>query len=215
MAVVYITTNKINGKQYIGSDSNNDSYYYGSGVNLKKAIKKYGKKNFSKRVIWEGKTKEVRKVEEWWCNWYDVENNQLYYNATNKGTGLPKGVSINKKPISQFTLLGKHIKDWDSTNDARKKLGIKTIHCCLHNQQKSAGGFLWCWKGEKPTKEYVDGRYNRKSQHVLQYNLDMNFIKEWKSSHQIQKTLNIDAATIKWSCEKGKKTNGYYFKYKL
>jgi hypothetical protein len=41
--VVYCITNKINGKKYIGSDSNNNPEYYGSGVYIKQSLKKYGK----------------------------------------------------------------------------------------------------------------------------------------------------------------------------
>ena len=44
--VIYKTTNLINGKIYIGKDSNNNEHYIGSGVKLLKAIKKYGRSNF-------------------------------------------------------------------------------------------------------------------------------------------------------------------------
>ena len=50
---IYKITNTINGKIYIGkhqTENINDSYF-GSGVTLEKAIKKYGKQYFKKEVI--------------------------------------------------------------------------------------------------------------------------------------------------------------------
>lgn len=38
--IIYLTTNLINNKKYIGSTNNNNPYYLGSGVYLNKAIKK-------------------------------------------------------------------------------------------------------------------------------------------------------------------------------
>lgn len=51
--VVYLTTNMINGKQYIGLDKKNNPSYLGSGLMLKRAIKKYGRANFVKEILQE------------------------------------------------------------------------------------------------------------------------------------------------------------------
>ena len=50
---VYQITNLINNKKYIGKHSGelNDSYL-GSGENVKNAIKKYGKENFRKDILY-------------------------------------------------------------------------------------------------------------------------------------------------------------------
>lgn len=50
---VYIITNKIDNKRYIGKHTteNLDDKYFGSSVYLKNAIKKYGKENFTKEII--------------------------------------------------------------------------------------------------------------------------------------------------------------------
>ncbi len=49
----YITTNLINGKQYVGMHSTNnvDDGYLGTGKLILKAIKKYGKDNFKREII--------------------------------------------------------------------------------------------------------------------------------------------------------------------
>ena len=39
--IVYITTNLINGKKYIGSNSTDNPNYKGGGIGITKAIKKY------------------------------------------------------------------------------------------------------------------------------------------------------------------------------
>jgi hypothetical protein len=52
--LVYLTTNHINNKIYVGVHSTyNLSYnYLGSGVKLLQAIKKYGKENFSRQILY-------------------------------------------------------------------------------------------------------------------------------------------------------------------
>lgn len=51
--IVYVTTNNLNGKIYVGSHATNnlDDGYLGSGKVLKQAIKKYGRESFSREVI--------------------------------------------------------------------------------------------------------------------------------------------------------------------
>ena len=48
---IYKITNNLNGKIYIGKDSHDNPNYFGSGVLIKRAIKKYGKENFTKEVV--------------------------------------------------------------------------------------------------------------------------------------------------------------------
>ena len=86
--VIYITTNLINGKQYIGRDSHNNPNYYGSGPAIKNAIKKYGKENFKKEIIEECSSFEnLVEREEYWLNYYDAGNNKTFYNLHNYGKG--------------------------------------------------------------------------------------------------------------------------------
>jgi len=87
--VIYITTNLINGKQYIGRDSHNNPNYYGSGPAIKNAIKKYGKENFKKEIIEECSSFEnLVEREEYWLNYYDAGDNPSFYNLQNSGKGV-------------------------------------------------------------------------------------------------------------------------------
>ena len=57
-----------------------------------------------------------------------------------------KGISRNKKPIIQYSLKMKKIKEWPSISEATKKTKITSIGDCVRNRQKRAGQFIWKYK---------------------------------------------------------------------
>jgi group I intron endonuclease len=75
---IYITTNKINGKRYIGQHRSKDwdSTYIGSGILLKKAIQKYGKENFTCfPLVWAWNKEELNQLEISYIKHYQPEYN--------------------------------------------------------------------------------------------------------------------------------------------
>ncbi len=48
---VYVVTNLINGKQYVGAEKRNNFEYFGSGRLIIEAIKEFGKENFKKEIL--------------------------------------------------------------------------------------------------------------------------------------------------------------------
>jgi len=64
--LVYKTTNLINGKIYIGKHEtyNLDDGYLGSGKLLLRAIKKYGKVNFKREILFECLTRDEMNMKE-------------------------------------------------------------------------------------------------------------------------------------------------------
>lgn len=211
--VVYITTNLKNGKKYIGSDSNNDKYYYGSGVNLKKAIKKYGKKNFKKNILWSGPKEFLREMEEYYCEYYNTQKSNLFYNCTNKGTGSIKGQPhlAKYKPIHQWDLKGNLIKNWSSYTEATRITGIQTIGSALIGKQKSAGGYIWTKENVKPIPQSEWKK--RDSKKLGQYNDNNTLIKVFKSTWSAGKEIKTDSANIRNACLNKCKAKGYYWKF--
>lgn len=77
--IVYKVTNLLSGKIYIGQDSRNRSSYYGSGIILKKAIKKYGKQNFKKEILEHCESKDhMNEREIFWIAEYKKMGHNLY-----------------------------------------------------------------------------------------------------------------------------------------
>jgi group I intron endonuclease len=86
---IYLTTNKINGKKYIGMCKNShEKLYLGSGKILKESIKKYGKENFERIVLQECDTfEELSLAEEYWIKKYNAVEDDTFYNLTSGGFG--------------------------------------------------------------------------------------------------------------------------------
>lgn len=87
---IYKTTNKINGKFYIGLSKfkpEENSDYLGSGWLIKKAINKYGKENFIKEILEECTEKEILlKQERYWISTLQSNNRIIGYNISEGGT---------------------------------------------------------------------------------------------------------------------------------
>lgn len=86
--IVYKITNLINGKIYIGKDTKNNPKYYGSGILIKKAIKKYGKNNFSKEIL-ENCSDEntLNEKEIYWISYFRNISGSCCYNIATGGEG--------------------------------------------------------------------------------------------------------------------------------
>jgi hypothetical protein len=50
------------------------------------------------------------------------------------------------KPILQYTLDGKLIKEWNSINEAIRHYNNTGIGCCVKGRNKTSGGFIWKYK---------------------------------------------------------------------
>lgn len=122
---VYLTTNLINGKQYVGSHSTNEREdgYLGSGRFFLKAIKKYGKQNFNREILKECfSTIEARNLE----SIYIEKHNTLYpngYNISPKG-----GIGFNGAILAESTKakIGKANTGKIRTAEMRKNISNAT-----------------------------------------------------------------------------------------
>lgn len=93
---VYVHTNKINGKKYVGQSSNiierwkNGGKNYFSSTKFHRAIQKYGWENFTHEILYENLNKEAaNKIERDLIKKYDFINNG--YNIQEGGyTSLTK-----------------------------------------------------------------------------------------------------------------------------
>lgn len=87
---IYLVTNNIDNKKYIGKreSSEFDKYYWGSGKYLQNAIHKYGKENFSREILaWAETKEELCRLEEEYILKYDAIDSPEYYNLTKGGIG--------------------------------------------------------------------------------------------------------------------------------
>ena len=92
--VIYKITNIINNKIYIGQKINPQKwykYYWGSGLIIKRAIKKWGRNNFKKEVVCEcSSQEELDSKEAYYIKLYEsyipeIGYNILKYGKTTKG----------------------------------------------------------------------------------------------------------------------------------
>lgn len=89
---IYITTNMVNGRRYIGQKKFNSGWqhYLGSGVLLLKAIKKYGVDNFNRGIIAIVYSKnELNQLEKQWITNYNAVKSNEFYNIADGGYENP------------------------------------------------------------------------------------------------------------------------------
>ena len=129
---IYLTTNLINGKIYVGQHACNhfDEKYKGSGVILRKAFVKYGWENFKCEILeWCETYKELNDKEEYWIAEKDSTNPEIGYNIALGGNGAPMS-EVTKKKLSEISKrLSKIIPNYGGkgrivSEETRKRISI-------------------------------------------------------------------------------------------
>lgn len=116
MGIVYLVINKVNDKKYIGADKKNNPKYFGSGLLIKKALKKYGAKNFKKVILEECEEDILYEREKHWISFFNAKNSSDFYNLVDGGKGgdyldnpiIFEKWNENRPDISKINLMRKN-----------------------------------------------------------------------------------------------------------
>ena len=141
---IYITTNLVNNKKYIGkhvADVFEPTKYIGSGRALLRAVKKYGRDKFICELLeWCNDKDSLNARERFWINKYNAIKCNLFYNISEGGDGASRG-ELN--PAKQ-EVVRKKISDNNAMNNPlyrqhlrEVKLGKKLPHTTEWNQNIS------------------------------------------------------------------------------
>ena len=122
---VYITTNLINGKRYIGAKKfdKRESWknYLGSGVILENALKKYGKKNFIKEIISiHYSYQELFNAEEKLISFCNATHSDDYYNISD-GQYSDNWAKYTKEEKEELSRKMKEGSIWNRTDKNAKE----------------------------------------------------------------------------------------------
>lgn len=205
--VIYLTTNIINGKKYIGKDTKNSPSYIGSGVLLKKAISKYGKVNFKKEIIDSASTiEELDQKEKYWIKKHNAVSDDNYYNIATGGTGGNLGELVIKK-ISNALLGHKH------SNETRKKIAKKALGRKVGEHTKQKMSISQRAINKDWLLNYSKGVENPRAKPVYQYDLEGVLVRKWDYARQAIKELGMSQSDIS-NCINGnqKTAKGFIWK---
>ena len=126
---VYLITNTLNNKKYIGkhsTDNLNDNYI-GSGIIIKQIVRKYGKNIFKKEILqFCNSEEEAFEKEKYWINFYNALQDENFYNLDQggKGRGNFTMSQETKEKISQSQK--KRFQDKQNHPIRRNKIENKT-----------------------------------------------------------------------------------------
>ena len=167
---IYKITNNINGKEYIGYKTktvNESKNYYGSGIIIKHAIKKYGKDNFSKNILYRGITSfyKLKHIEKECIRLFDTFRNG--YNLTLGGDGI-LGLKQSEKSnkLRSISMTGK--KHTEETKNLLSKLkigntnasGKRSEEFCKNISEKIKGHIPWN-KGKTECLSYSGEKHGK------------------------------------------------------
>lgn len=214
--IVYLTTNLINNKIYIGvhgtENPNEWDHYLGCAVfdnvpnsyNKRQtpfqcAVAKYGPKNFHRKTLRVfDNLQDALDLERWLVCPSFIERTDTY-NIT-LGGGIPPTL---EKRIYQYDLDGNFIKEWESIISITKNFNCNKDRIrMVIDDKRSFEASYWTeeYYEKLDTKEYRPS--SRGS--IRQYTTYGKFLKSFKNTTEAAKALDIDRSKI---------TNAIYGKY--
>ncbi len=245
---IYQITNKINHKIYIGKSVDIEERWqqhkYGnSRITISKAIKKYGRENFdfivleSINIVSLNKEEINEKLLNLEQKWIDIKKPYLKsigYNINRKAkiTYRPKNridtnIKISKikqemnhcgKPIIQYTLEGKFIREWKSAAEVERILGLfaENVSAVCMKKNKKCGNYIFRHKGDVLTDDDIKNvnviHRNRKK--VIKQSLSGDDIEIFNSIQDAANSVDGSISNIIHTCKGRQKTyRGFIWKY--
>lgn len=173
---VYLTTNLVNGKQYLGKKKFNSDWkdYLGSGVLLSKAIAKYGETNFKKTILHIAYSREELNVlEKEYIEYHNACDSKDYYNIASGGDGgntlagksekemrlFKERCSENNKGENNYwhgkgeLLKGEKNPFYGRKHSEETKLRLKKINLGKHPSEESRQKMSKSGRGRKHSQE--------------------------------------------------------------
>lgn len=226
---VYMHTNKINNKKYIGI-TGQERYWDrwrsdGSGYKTQifgRAIEKYGWENFTHEILEIVDSENVALVQEqYYIRQYKSDNPEYGYNISFGGvptiTGLHNLPSMSI-PVYQYNLNGTFVAEYPSMMEAERQTGIdnSAICACCKGVHAFTKDYIWSYEKHDrvPPIDKDKLRYERVVQKqekpVYQYSLDGDFVASYISISNASKETDIDFRLISACCLKknGRKMAG-------
>lgn len=103
---IYLTTNSVNGKKYIGQKTSNKflgEAYLGSGKLLQRAVNKYGKENFIVKLLEVCESKEaLNEAEKYWIQKFNADKSSDFYNISKGGDGGNTYQNLSEEQLIQI-----------------------------------------------------------------------------------------------------------------
>lgn len=198
--IVYITTNIINGKKYIGKDEQNNPKYLGSGNLFKEAIKKYGRENFQKEILAVACNREdLCELEAYYIDYYCAQTSDLFYNLAPGGNGgkLCTEYKYREKPVYEVDFLTFDIiEEYKSSKEAaiKNNLNYKILNSVCNNKKTNINSRLFVFKENYNKEKLFCSRLpNRQKYITLSYKTGVFYYTLedlWKSEFEQYKTLS-------------------------
>ena len=204
MYEIYLTTNLINGKKYIGQHkiSKQKDYYLGSGKILRDAIKKYGHQNFKKTQIELCDTiEQANERERYWIKFYNAVNDENFYNLSEggqEGAGfLYFRQQLEKNPEQKKVFEEKRIqavKQWQQEHyEELTQIGQQNIQKCLQWRKEHPEEMAKIYERQKKEnakhlKDWMEANPEQAKQNREKGNLALQ---QWKQEHPEETRKNL------------------------
>jgi group I intron endonuclease len=222
---VYVHTNKINGKKYIGQTCQIPEKRWKSGLGYQRnpyfynAIQKYGWENFEHEILASNLTlDEANNMEEFYINKFDTTNNMNGYNMQSGGQNRTH-IDETKEKI-RAAHLGKHVSEETKEKLRGKNSGENHPNYGHHRSEETKRKIGEAQMGEKnhmfgthhneEWKENVRskliGSNSYKAKITIQLSKDLEFIKQWDCIVDAERALGITG--IGAVCRGQRKTAG-------
>lgn len=129
---IYLTINLVNGKKYIGLHSTDlvvDKYYLGSGKDFITDLKRYGRKNFTQKILYYADSrKELEFAEKLFIRSRNAVSSKMYYNIHPGGSGGNMRIYMDKDKIEETDKkISESMKERWKDEEYRKKVVERTI----------------------------------------------------------------------------------------